>query len=81
MHAVDEIAVAVAPFIERVEVYAVLTPLEVANMLAVSLKTLERWRGIGEGPSFVKLSISTVRYRAVDVNEFIEASLHNNTAQ
>ena len=43
-----------------------LTPREAAEALAVSVRTLRRWRSQLSGPSFVKVG-SRVRYRLGDV--------------
>lgn len=58
-----------------------LTPKLVADMLGLTERTLERWRITGEGPRYVKLSRSTVRYLPDDVTDFVQASLRANTAQ
>ncbi len=48
-----------------------LTEVEAAELLALSAKTLRRWRWAGQGPEFVKLG-GAVRYRAEDIAAFIE---------
>jgi len=58
-----------------------LTPQEVGEMLGLTERTLERWRIIGEGPRYAKLSRSTVRYSATDVAAFISVRLKANTSQ
>ena len=58
-----------------------LTPGEFADLISVSEATVERWRGQGEGPPFVKVSGKVVRYREVDVQAFIAARLVVSTAQ
>lgn len=58
-----------------------LLPKEVAALLGVGERTLERWRMTGEGPRFVTLSRKTVRYAAQAVAEFVEARARRNTAQ
>ena len=74
---------ALAPIITdaNVSVPTLLTPSRTAEVLGVGLKTLERWRSTGEGPHFVKLSPSTVRYRAVDLNTFVAERIKSNTLQ
>lgn len=64
-----------------VSVPTLLTPAKAAEVLGVGVKTLERWRSQGDGPQFVKLSASTVRYRAVDLNAFVIQRLKSNTLQ
>lgn len=56
-----------------------LAPAAVAEILVVTERTLERWRMTGEGPRFVKLSRSTVRYAADDVAKFVSQRLRRNT--
>lgn len=58
-----------------------LRPADVAEMLCVSERTLERWRQTGEGPRYLSLSRKAVRYRDTDLHDFIEAAGRNNTAQ
>lgn len=58
-----------------------LTTQEVAAILAVSPRTLEGWRMAGEGPEYLKLSRSNVRYSAAAVDEFMQAARRRNTAQ
>ncbi|WP_201722701.1 AlpA family transcriptional regulator [Caulobacter sp. BP25] len=57
-----------------------LTPAQVADMLTVSERTLERWRMTGEGPEYVALSRKVVRYDAVALATFVEARRRINTA-
>lgn len=49
-----------------------LTPDEAARFLALSPKTLARWRWAGRGPGFVKLG-SAVRYSQRQLDEFVSA--------
>ncbi len=49
-----------------------LTETEAANLLALSAKTLRRWRWAGKGPEFVKIG-GAVRYRAADLDAFVLA--------
>jgi predicted site-specific integrase-resolvase len=57
-----------------------MTPAAVADRLGVNTKMLERWRGTGEGPPFVRLTRKTLRYRAADVDDFIRDRVRANTA-
>jgi len=45
---------------------AFLTEKDAARLLAISHRTLQAWRRIGTGPSFVKLG-RAVRYRKHDI--------------
>lgn len=58
-----------------------LLPSDVAALLAVGVRTLERWRSTGEGPRYVKLSRKTIRYQDTAVQAFIASSDRSNTAQ
>jgi predicted DNA-binding transcriptional regulator AlpA len=75
----DPIAVAMEQ--AAADVQRLLTPKLVADMLGLTERTLERWRITGEGPRYVKLSRSTVRYLPDDVASFVAANLRDNTAQ
>ncbi len=57
-----------------------LQPSEVAKRLGVSEHVLERWRGTGEGPKFIRFSSKTLRYRATDLDAFVEARVVSSTA-
>ena len=58
-----------------------LTPAELAAYLSMSPKALERWRSTGDGPRYIKLSKSTVRYAREDVDEFVRANRKVSTYQ
>lgn len=77
----DPVDLALAPMIAdaQTSVPALLTPARTAELLGVGVKTLERWRSTGDGPRFVKLSPGTVRYRAVDLNQFVAGRIKANT--
>jgi excisionase family DNA binding protein len=53
---------------------ALLTPQQVSEYLGVPPGTLANWRYLGRGPAFVHLG-RHVRYREVDVDEWVEAHL------
>ncbi len=50
------------------------TPAEVAIMLRVSTKKLERWRKRGEGPPCKKISTGQIRYDACAFSDWYEAT-------
>lgn len=56
-----------------------LYPKEAANLLGLSVRTLERYRCVGLGPKFLKLSRS-VRYREEDLIEWLEQRLKQSTS-
>jgi excisionase family DNA binding protein len=57
-----------------------LTVDEAAEVLSVSVKTLEAWRRLGKGPMFVKLGRS-VRYTKRALDEFTSARTVRNSAE
>lgn len=57
-----------------------LTEKEVAKMTTFSIRTLQSWRTRGEGPQFVKISARCVRYRAQDVEDWIQQCLRSSTS-
>lgn len=56
-----------------------LTANQAAAHIGVSPWTLKKWRGLGRGPHFVRMgsNLGTVRYRRVDLETFLEASVVN----
>jgi hypothetical protein len=58
-----------------------LTPEQVAVALGVTERTLERWRITGDGPPYVSLTRSTVRYSEQALAAFVAARVKENTAQ
>ena len=51
-----------------------ITPIEAADLLRVSVKTLERWRCMGQGPEYIKINIR-VRYLEGRLHEWL--NLHS----
>jgi len=49
---------------------------QLAARWQLSVKALQRWRLIGEGPSFVRLG-RAIRYRSSDIEDF-ELARHSN---
>ena len=58
-----------------------MTRKEVAAVLHVNPRTLTRWSTEGIGPQPLTLAPRVVRYRASDVQAFIEAQAHAGTQQ
>ncbi len=56
----------------------VLTTSEAARYLGLSASTLNRWRCYGTGPKYLKLG-RAVRYRADELDAFLEAKLLRST--
>jgi predicted site-specific integrase-resolvase len=51
-----------------------------AELLKVSVKTLQRWRWEGQGPRFLKLR-RPVRYTETDLIEFLRRSERSSTTE
>lgn len=47
-----------------------------AELLSVSVRTLQNWRQIGKGPAYIKVGRS-VRYRVADLELFLAAGVRN----
>lgn len=56
-----------------------LTTAEAAERLGISQRTLEQWRGRGNGPIYRKLGSHTVRYDPIDLRRFIADGARINT--
>lgn len=76
----DQTAVATAPAAPA-ERRPLLTAIQAAERLGVPPSVLERWRGTGEGPAYVKLSGKYVRYSHDDLDAFVETHRRQSTAQ
>jgi predicted DNA-binding transcriptional regulator AlpA len=50
-----------------------LSRVELAKVLHLSTKTLDRWRRTGEGPPFVTLPGGAIRYRWGSARAWLEA--------
>lgn len=46
---------------------------ELADYLAVNEASIYRWRRTGDGPPGIKLARGAIRYRAVDVEAWLDA--------
>jgi hypothetical protein len=55
------------------------TPAEVAEALHTTPASLAQMRYRGDGPKFVRVGRRRVLYRWVDVEQYINESLHNRT--
>lgn len=61
-----------------------LSTKQAAHYLGLSARSLERWRGIGEGPPFLKLGDrvrSAVRYLKSDLDAWLVGQRFNSTAE
>lgn len=52
-----------------------LTETDLAERWNVTTRTLQRWRGIGEGPAFIRIGERSIFYREEDVLAYEEASV------
>jgi excisionase family DNA binding protein len=58
---------------------ALLTEAQAADLLNLSIRTLQAWRVRGGGPLFVRLGRS-VRYRRTDISKWLDASVLPHTS-
>lgn len=56
-----------------------LSANQAAAHIGISPWTLKKWRTLGRGPNFVRMgsNLGTVRYRLIDLQSFLEASVVN----
>ena len=67
------VAINSAPFGAIKPSLRLLCTKEAARILKLSHRTLEKWRGTGEGPIYCRVGGRNIRYRPEDINLFIEA--------
>lgn len=61
-----------------------LIPVEAADFLRLSIRTLERYRVEGFGPRFIKVGRgkrARVLYRLSDLRAWLDGSVHQSTAE
>jgi predicted DNA-binding transcriptional regulator AlpA len=51
-----------------------------AQLLGISVRTLERYRVVGSGPRYVRLG-RLIRYRQVDIEDFVKSNLCTSTSE
>lgn len=51
---------------------ALVNEHHVARLFGVSVATVRRWRLLGQGPRFVKVSGAAVRYRPQDLQAYLD---------
>lgn len=56
------------------------TPEEAAEQLLTTPRTMERWRGNGTGPRFVRIG-RRVGYRPEDLAAFVASQVRSHTGQ
>ncbi len=59
---------------------ALLTEVQAADLLNLSVRTLQAWRLRGGGPCFVRLG-RAVRYRRQDLTSWLDANTLAHTSQ
>lgn len=50
-----------------------ITEVEVSRLLGLKQRTLQQWRMAGKGPSHIKLSERTIRYKLSEVQRWIDS--------
>jgi predicted DNA-binding transcriptional regulator AlpA len=60
------------PTMEHTTIWQLLAPPQLAELLAVSDKTLRNWRNDGKGPAYIKLDGGAVRYPMQDVYAWLD---------
>lgn len=53
---------------------------EAAQFLGYTVRALQNWRLRGGGPSFVKVSSRSIRYRLSDLGEWVESRIVSSTS-
>jgi len=56
-----------------------LTEREAARLLCLSIRTLQKWRLCGRGPSFLKLG-HAVRYEPAEIERFLAVARRASTS-
>ena len=58
----------------------VLRPLEAAEELRLSKRTLERMRVNGDGPKYVRLGSRRIGYRIADLRDWLASRTYSSTS-
>jgi predicted DNA-binding transcriptional regulator AlpA len=58
-----------------------ITERDAADFLGYTMRALQNWRLRGGGPSFVKVSARSIRYRRRDLIAWSESKLTSHTSQ
>lgn len=56
-----------------------LSPKEVANLLKVEVETLQKWRSVGKGPKYIKITPKIVRYYKEEIDDFIKRGISSDS--
>jgi predicted DNA-binding transcriptional regulator AlpA len=60
---------------------ALLTEQEVAALLNVTPRTLQKWRVEGGGPAYVRISRRCIRYRITDIKDWTQNRVKSSTSE
>ena len=60
---------------------ALLTEQDLAAMLNVNPRTLQKWRVNGDGPAFVRISRRCIRYRITDIKDWTQNRIKSSTSE
>ena len=64
----------------EIQSQSLLTTEQAARLLALSRRTLEKWRLTGGGPQYRKIGARAVRYARADLDAFSEADVRASTS-
>ena len=56
-----------------------ITERDAADFLGYTMRALQNWRVRGGGPTYVKVSTRSIRYRRRDLNDWVESKLAEHT--
>ena len=59
----------------------ILTEDQAAQFTKFSAKALSKWRCVGRGPKFIKISSRAIRYRKSDLTDWLSALTVSSTTQ
>lgn len=60
--------------------YSLIDEKAAARELGVIDRTMQNYRQRGGGPKFIRLSSRCIRYRRIDLREWVEARLRHSTS-
>ncbi len=58
-----------------------LTEQQAAAFLSINPRTLQKWRVVGGGPLFVRISRRCIRYRREDLDQWTNSRVKSSTSQ
>ena len=62
------------------ELTKLLTDKEAGKQYNFSHRTFQKWRSVGGGPPFVRISARCIRYRPCDIEKWIEDRVSTSTS-